>query len=231
MAQRSSRGSGATLGLSILGASCAVDTTDVASSGIGGGATTSSATTSSSSDSSSSAAGVGGAGGGAGVGGGGGGADCPFTVIAGVLAECTNPGPLSLSTSGTTLCPADTSVEWPAKVYSASVTAGACLHMRADNAGSAGADLFGAIVDPSGRSLLFDEEMDCTVANPNGYKCPSGGAVIETSGIAYVVVGSWEGLGCPAGDPTPFQLSVSSDGVDVPLGGELCAGDLQQIIR
>lgn len=167
-----------------------------------------------------------------GASGSGGSADCPFTVIGGVLAECTDPGPLALSVSGTTLCPADTSVAWPAKVYAVTVTAGACVHMRADNAGSAaGADLFGSIVDPSGHSLLFDEEMPCAVANPDGYDCPSGGAVIETSGTAYVVVGSWEGAGCPAGDTTPFQLSVSMDGVDVALGGELCAGDLQEIIR
>jgi hypothetical protein len=55
--------------------------------------------------------------------------------------------------------------------------------------------------------------------------------VIETTGDAYVVVGSWEGNGCPEGDLTPFQLTVSVNGVDVDLsGGELCAGDLLEII-
>lgn len=132
----------------------------------------------------------------------------------------------------TTECPADSGVYWPAKLYEVPVTAGDCLHMVADNAGSpSGADLFGALIDPGGKSLLFDEESPCTVANPDGYACPAGGVTIETTGMAYVVVGSWEGAGCPAATTTPFQLSVSIDGVDVDLSaGELCAGDLLEII-
>jgi len=178
-----------------------------------------------------------GAGGTAGSGGtagaGGMGSACPDILITnGQPATCQDPGPLVQPHENTTECPADSSVFWPAKLYEVPVAVGDCVHMRADNAGSAsGADLFGAIIDPGGTSLLFDEETPCSVSNPEGYACPEGGVTIEASGLAYVVVGSWEGLGCPATTDTPFQLSVSINGVDVDLsGGEVCAGDLLEII-
>jgi hypothetical protein len=221
---------------------CTVDSTNITtSSGTGGESSTSATSTDATSGSggATTTAATGGAGTGgattAGTGGSGtgGSAECPpISIVSGVLAECTDPGPLALSASNTTLCPADTSVAWPVKFYEIQVTAGDCVHMEADNAGSvAGADLFGSVVDPNGHSVLFDEEMDCTVPNPDNYKCPSGGATIEMSGTAYIVVGSWEGAGCPAGDSTPFQVRVSKNGADVALGAELCQGDLQQIIQ
>lgn len=106
--------------------------------------------------------------------------------------------------------------------------AGDCVHMRADNAGSAmGADLFGAILDPGGKSLLFDEERPCTVMNSEGYACPDGGTTTETSGDGYVVVGAWQG--CTVGEAVPFQLSVSVNGRDV-SPEPVCAGDLLEII-
>ncbi len=132
----------------------------------------------------------------------------------------------------TTLCPADVGVFWPAKVYAVTVNAGDCLHMRADNVGSAlGADLFGAIVEPGGKSVLYDEEIPCTVPNPEGYACPAGGATMESAGTAYVMVGVWEGEGCTATDATPFELDVALNGADVDLSaGAVCAGDLLEII-
>ncbi len=230
--------------LVLSAAACSVDSTNITTStGTGGAGSTSGSTSTtdgSGGGTTTSAAGGAGTGGGASAGGAGtggsgtgGSAECPpISIISGVLAECTDPGPLALSSSNTTLCPADTSVAWPVKFYEIQVTAGDCVHMEADNAGSAaGADLFGSVVDPNGHSVLFDEEMDCTVPNPDNYKCPSGGATIETSGTAYIVVGSWEGAGCPAGDTTPFQVKVSKNGADVSLGAELCQGDLQQIIQ
>lgn len=102
--------------------------------------------------------------------------------------------------------------------------------MRADNAGSQmGADLFGFILDPGGKSLLFDEETPCAVANPDGFKCPDGGTTIETAGDGYVFVGAWEGAGCTPMADEPFQLAVSVNGVDVTVE-PVCAGDLQVII-
>jgi hypothetical protein len=131
-----------------------------------------------------------------------------------------------------TTCTADSGEAWPAKIWGVDVTAGDCLYMRADNEGSPeGADLFGAIVDPGGKSLLFDEEAPCTVENPEGYLCPAGGIVVETTGRAYVVVGSWEGEGCPPETTTPIQLTVGRNGVDVDLSDAfVCAGDLLEII-
>ncbi len=167
-------------------------------------------------------------------GGGGGGASACDEVQIGdgepVLCEAAPAGASPLG--DTTACTADTSRAWPAKIWGVDVTAGDCLHMRADNAGSAaGADLFGAIVDPGGKSLLFDEEADCTVANPEGYACPEGAVTIETTGRAYVVVGAWEGEGCPPETTTPLQLVVGRNGDDVDLTGSfVCEADLLEVI-
>lgn len=174
-----------------------------------------------------------GAGGATGAGGTGGSSACPPILIGdGSPMECAEAGPLALAQSSTTDCTADSSAYWPAKIFAVSVGVGDCLHMRADNVGSpSGADLFGAIVDPGGKSLLFDEESDCTVPNPQGYLCPEGGTTVEAAGTAYVVVGSWEGEGCPAGETTPFELAVSVNGVDVDLSrAEVCAADLLDVI-
>jgi len=151
-------------------------------------------------------------------------------VTDGTTEECDAMGPLALSDSNTTLCPEDTSVSWPAKIYKVPVAVGDCLHLRADNVGSpAGADLFGFILDPGGKSLLFDDELSCSVTNPDGYDCPEGGTTIETAGDAYVIVGAWEGNGCPVGDTTPFVVSVSVNDADVAVN-ELCAADLDVLI-
>jgi hypothetical protein len=146
--------------------------------------------------------------------------------------ECARAGPLALAQSSTTDCTTDSGTYWPAKVFSVPVAVGDCLHMRADNVGSpAGADLFGAIIDPGGKSLLFDEEHDCAVANPQGYACPEGGTTVEVAGTAYLLVGSWEGDGCPGGETTPFELAVSVNGIDVDLStAEVCAADLLEVI-
>jgi hypothetical protein len=191
-------------------------------------------------DESSSSVGAGGAstGGGGGSeidagGGTGGGSECPAILITdGTPAECSEPGALTLAQGSTTDCTADSGMYWPAKVFAVSVGVGDCLHMRADNVGSpAGADLFGAVVDPGGKSLLFDEEADCTVLNPQGYLCPEGGTTVEAAGVAYVIVGAWEGEGCPAEETTPFELAVSVNGVDVDLStAEVCAADLLEVI-
>lgn len=168
-----------------------------------------------------------------GAGGTGGGASaCPTIPFVDPLpAECTGVGPLTMPRSDTTDCTADSSVVWPARIFAIDVAAGDCVHMRADNVGSpSGADLFGAIVEPSGKSLLFDEEVDCTVANPDGYKCPEGGVTTEAAGTAYVIVGSWEGQGCPPDTSTPYTLALSINGVDVDVPEAACTGDLLQII-
>ncbi len=192
-----------------------------------------------SSSSSSSSGGSGGTvasgGGGAGAGGfgGSGGVTCPdILILDGMPATCTASAPGAQAQADTTLCPSDSGEFWPAKVYEIPVTDGDCLTMEADNTGSPlGADLFGAIVEPGGKSMLYDEEMACTVANPEGYTCPAGSVTMEASGDAYVMVGTWEGQGCTPGDPTPFELSVAINGVDVDLSaGAVCAGDLLEII-
>ncbi len=174
---------------------------------------------------------AGGTGGTAGAGGEG--AGCPDIPIGdGMPLSCDDVGAGALSLADTTLCPADTSVFWPAKVYAVPVAAGDCLFMQADNAGSPlGADLFGAIVEPGGKSILYDEEMPCSVENPEGYDCPAGGATMEASGTAYVMVGIWEGDGCAPQADTPFTLDVAVNGVDVELSSSfVCAGDLLEII-
>ncbi|MFO0617428.1 MAG: hypothetical protein U0414_32830 [Polyangiaceae bacterium] len=154
----------------------------------------------------------------------------PILVTSGVLDECATVGPLALVADSTTECTADSSVYWPARIFKLPLKAGDCVHMSADNAGSPlGADLFGAIVDPGGKSLLFDEERDCTVTDPAGDKCPDGGATIQTDGEGYVVVGAWEGMGCTPGEFVPIQLAVSVNGVDV-TAEPICLGDLQKII-
>ncbi len=140
------------------------------------------------------------------------------------------PGMGSMPTSDTTECPENTSDFWPATVFEVPVALGDCVHMAADNAGSQGADLFGAIVEPSGKSTLLDEEVACTAANPDGYMCPEGSAVTEAAGSAYVMVGAWEGSGCTAGEDVPFQVTVAVNGTDVTLDSAVCAGDLLEII-
>lgn len=200
-----------------------------------GGATTTSggSTGQAGGPSSGGAAGTGGqttTGGAGGVGGGA--SSCPTIPFVDPLpAECMGVGPLAMPRSDTTDCTADSAVLWPARIFAIEVAAGDCLHMRADNVGSpSGADLFGAIVEPSGKSLLFDEEVDCTVANPDGFKCPDGGVTTETAGTAYVIVGSWEGQGCPPDTSTPFTLALSMNGADVDVPEAACSGDLLQII-
>lgn len=166
-------------------------------------------------------------------GGGGAGSGCPAVLITdGEPEQCVDDGPLATPLPSTTICPADSGVFWPAKLFRVPVSAGDCLHMRADNVGSPlGADLFGAIVDPSGTSLLFDEEVDCTVPNPDGYACPEGATTVAMTGEATIIVGAWEGGGCTPMEDTPFELTVAINGVDVDLSGsELCAGDLLEII-
>jgi hypothetical protein len=155
----------------------------------------------------------------------------PITEV--VLEECTGPTDFSAERASSTICPEDSGVFWPGKAFRIDgIPAGACLQLRADNVGSdLGADLFAALIDPSGASLLFDEEVPCTVANPQGYACPQGGSTTLAAGSAYIVVGAWEGEGCTPFEEVPFQLSVSLDGVPVDLtGADVCAGDLLEII-
>jgi hypothetical protein len=236
MTIRMSHAAKTALGMSLLvGAllvSCTESTTpDGGATSTGGGATSSSSTATTS----SSTAATGGSGGSASVGGAGGtGGDvCPNILIGdGIPATCSAVGNGAQPLADTTICPADSAQFWPAKVYEIAVSAGDCLYMQADNVGSPmGADLFGAIVEPGGKSNLYDEEIACTVTNPEGYACPAGGATMEASGNAYVIVGTWEGLGCTATEATPFELVVAINGVDVDLsGGAVCAGDLLDII-
>lgn len=214
--------------------SCADDEETIPEAGAS--TTSPAATTSSASGGAGGAAGGGGEGGGGdggGSGGGGGGATCPdILILDGMPASCVGAGANAQPRADTTLCPTDSGVFWPAKVYAIAVEAGDCLFMQADNTGSPlGADLFGAIVEPGGKSVLYDEEIACSVTNPEGYSCPAGGATMEASGTAYVMVGTWEGAGCTAGDPTPFAVSVAIDGADVDLSNSaVCAGDLLEII-
>ena len=143
-------------------------------------------------------------------------------------AACIAPSFSKLGRS----CPSDSAEYWPARIFEVPVSAGDCLAMRADNTGSPlGADLFGAVVTPEGTSILFDEELPCSVPNPEGYACPSGAVTATAAGKAYVMVGAWEGKGCAAGRTTPFTLSVSLNGVAVDLkAAPVCSGDLQAII-
>ena len=155
----------------------------------------------------------------------------PITDV--VLEECTGPTDFSAARSSTTICPEDSGVFWPGKVFKLDgLPAGACLQLKADNVGSAlGADLFAALVDPTGASLYFDEEVPCSVPNPQGYSCPQGGSTTLGAGSAYIVVGAWEGEGCTPSEDVPFQLSVSVDGVPFDLSdADVCAGDLLEII-
>jgi hypothetical protein len=126
---------------------------------------------------------------------------------------------------------ADLEATWPTQVFAIEVQAGDCLYMRADNAGSDGADLFGALVDPVGNNVLLDEEVDCTVVNPSGYLCPEGALTMEAAGEAYVFAGAFADAGCPVAGETPYQLVVTLNGVDVDLAaGPICRGDLLQIV-
>jgi hypothetical protein len=158
---------------------------------------------------------------------------CPTILIEdGMPAACAATGNNALPQADTTLCPADSGVFWPAMVYEVPVNAGDCLYMQADNVGSPlGADLFGAIVEPGGTSIVWDEELPCSVANPDGYACPAGGATMAAAGTAYVIVGAWEGAGCTPTEDIPFELAVAVNGVDVDLSNaHVCAGDLLEII-
>lgn len=127
-------------------------------------------------------------------------------------------------------CPTTIDRGWPATIFEVDVAAGDCLQMRADNAGSPGTDLFGALVDPGGDSLLFDDEVPCTVASEE-YACPEGAISITTTGRAFVIVGSFEGEGCAPQTATPVQLVVGRNGEDVDLERAfVCVGDLLEII-
>jgi hypothetical protein len=121
---------------------------------------------------------------------------------------------------------------WIGRFYALTVAEGDCVYMRADNAGSLlGADVWGAIIDPTGTNLIFDEEVDCTVENPDGYICPEGAITMESAGTAYVMVGAYGGDACPVDDSTPFQLWVSVNGTDIDLdNAAVCEGDLNEII-
>lgn len=227
---------GSLLSVVLLPVGCTDENETTSGDGAGGngsGPTTSPATTSSATGGSGGSGGTGGEGASGGAGGAGGAGGCPdILILDGMAASCADVGANALPLADTTLCPTDSGVFWPAKVYAVPVEAGDCLYMQADNVGSPlGADLFGAIVEPGGKSVLLDEEIDCSVTNPEGYTCPAGGATMEASGTAYVMVGTWEGEGCTAGDPTPFELAVAIDGVDVDLSSSaVCAGDLLEII-
>lgn len=172
--------------------------------------------------------------GGSGEGGGGGsppGACDEVLVGDGEAAPCraeAPPGAMPLD--DVTLCPTTIDRTWPATIFAVDVTAGDCLQMRADNAGSAGTDLFGALVDPGGDSLLFDDEVPCTVS-ADGTACPEGAITVTTTGRAHVIVGSFEGEGCPPETAPPVQLVVGRNGQDVDLTGAfVCVGDLLEII-
>ncbi len=208
------------------GGSSAASTASASTAAVGGSAATTTAN-----GVGGATASVAGAGGGGGTGGNGSG--CPnIPILDGVPATCVDVGAGAQALSDTSLCPDDTSVFWPAKVYEVPVSAGDCLYMQADNVGSPlGTDLFGAVVEPGGKSLLWDEEIPCSVSNPDGWLCPAGGATMEASGTAYVMVGMWEGAGCTPGDATAFELVVAINGVDVDLSSSaVCAGDLLEII-
>lgn len=201
--------------------------------GAGGG--TSTVGTGTDPSSTSSTGGAGGQGGEgvtstSGAGGAGGGGACSAIQVGdGVSSECTQAGPLAMGHASSVLCTSDPAVAWPVTVYAVEVSDGDCLHMRADApSATADADLFGALVDPNGDSLLFDDDVDCSVG---GELCPAGGVTIIGTGTAYVFVGAWESDGCPAGGSAAFELAVSVNGADVDLSsGPYCEGDLQQIV-
>lgn len=213
---------------------CGDDT--AGSGGSGGGATSQGGGTGQGGDTGqggeaggSTTAGTGGDGNGGG--GTGGSAACPAIAITdGTPAECAEAGPLALAVSGEVACtPGDVSV-WPAQLFEVEVEAGDCLFMRADDVGApAGSDLFGALIDPGGKSTLLDDETECSVGGPEGPGCPAGGITIEESGVAIVVVGGFESEGCPLDGSTPFTLAVSVSGADVEPAA-LCTGDLLEII-
>jgi hypothetical protein len=204
---------------------------DDAGTGAGGGSATSgaggeaSSTTGAGGAGSTSSSGEGGAGGGTG----GGHACAGIEVGDGVSSECAEAGPLALGEASSVLCTSDPGVAWPVTVYAVEVEDGDCLYLRADDVGaSAEADLFGAVVDPNGDSLFFDDESACSAGD---LACFEGGVTIIGTGTAYVFVGAWESDGCPAAGSTPFELAVSLNGTDVALSsGPFCAGDLQTII-
>lgn len=208
--------------LSLLISACGDDT-----GGAGGGSSTSGQ-----GGGPSSTSGAGGAGTTAtsGMGGSGGGDACAGIEVGdGVSSECTEAGPLAIAHASSVLCTSDPAVAWPVTVYAVEVQDGDCLYLRADDVGtSAEADLFGAVVDPNGDSLLFDDESACTAGD---LACFEGGVTMIGTGTAYVFVGAWESEGCPAAGSAPFELAVSLNGTDVDLSsGPVCVGDLQAII-
>jgi hypothetical protein len=207
--------------LSFLVSACGDD-----AGGSGGGATSgaggaSSSTTSAGGAGSTSSTGGGGA---------GGGHACAAVEVGNLVSsECEQSGPLELGVASNVLCTSDPSVAWPVTVYAVEVSDGDCLYLRADDVGATGeADLFGAVVDPDGQSLLLDDESACV---GGGLACFEGGVMMVGTGTAYVLIGAWESEGCVAGGSTPFELSVSVNGTDVALSnGPFCEGDLQEIV-
>lgn len=209
---------------------CAATLVGCGDDGAGTGGAPSSATSTAAGPTATSAtAGSGGAGGSSGTGGGN--ACGELLITEGSPAACVGSAAGSLPLEDTFTCPESGDV-WPGRLYALDVVAGECLHLQVDNAGSpSGADMFGALVDPGGTSLLFDDDVSCTVEGPESDLCPTGAVTVETTGRALVVVGAFAGEGCPPSTTTPFQLVVSRDGVDQDLAGAfLCEGDLLEII-
>lgn len=163
---------------------------------------------------------------------GGGDAECtPLNVTDEILEECPIVDGETLPHADTTICGENSRVTWPAVIYEVPVAQGDCFHFKADNVGGPGADLFGAVVDPAGASLYFDDELGCAVDNPDGFDCPEGATTMTASGTAYVVVGAWEGNGCEPLAPTSFELSVDINGVAFDLeNAPVCAADLLVVL-
>jgi hypothetical protein len=205
---------------------------EASAQGTGGApATTTSATTTSTAASVASSSSTTTAGGSGGGGGSAPGACAEVVVGDGSTASCVAAPGGALPLAETTTCSTERLRTWPAKIWGVDVRAGDCLHLRVDNAGSEGADLFGALVDPGGKSTLFDDEAPCAVESPTGAACPEGGITIETSGRGPRGVGGVRGEGCTPDTTTPVQIVVGVDGVDVDLSAAfVCEGDLLEII-
>lgn len=153
---------------------------------------------------------------------------CPqVAYVQEALQFCATAGPLALADSGVVEC-ASTCITQPVVMYKITVAVGDCVFLEVDNAGAAalGPTPTGGILDANGRSLEFTTDVACTV-DPFAGSCPQGGAVIETAGDAYVTVGMNEFGDCT--QPTPYQLTVSINGVDVALT-PLCSGDLNDVL-
>lgn len=173
-----------------------------------------------------------GSGGAPGTGGGGSGGNVDFcedlVVNAVDVDDVCDLADVDTSADGTAPC-ADLEETWPARFFRIEVEAGDCLYMRADNAGSQGADLFGGIIDPDGNDIFPDDEIACT----DGADCPEGALTVAAAGTAYVLVGAYAGEDvCLAGTDAPFQLAVAVNGTAVDLSeAESCEGDLLVIIQ